>query len=162
MCAKYIEPYELWTPLKAKQSMRRKLFDNPACHLCYKEIEKENEVREAEEEEKREEEEHRRKEEEEENPEFKCDLCTASNNFQSTYSYGAPLTFSSCARCGIRICSGCTNQVPDNYDVPKGSDLFGGVCKKCYEGIVREQADKWDRECKDKYDWPNPYRNGED
>ena len=137
--------------------MRRKLFDNPACPQCYEEIEKENEELRTEEEEK-EEEEKRRKEEEEKNPEFKCDLCTASSNYKSTYSYGAPLVFSACPRCGRKVCSGCMSEVPDVYDPPDGHDYFGGVCKICYEDIMRELATKWDRENSEKRDWPNPYR----
>ena len=52
MCTKFIEPYEPWTPLKAKQFMRSKLFDKPACPQCYEEIKKENEEKRAEEEER--------------------------------------------------------------------------------------------------------------
>ena len=69
---------------------------------------------------------------------------------------------SACSRCGIDICSGCTLSVPDNYDVPDGSDWSGGVCVNCYEGLVREQADNWDRKYKDECDWPNPYRSEEE
>ena len=50
LCTQHIEPYEPWTPLKAKQFMRSKLFDNPACPQCYEEIKQENEEKRAEEE----------------------------------------------------------------------------------------------------------------
>lgn len=151
MCTQYIEPYEQWWSGKWHRSKKRKLFDNPACPKCYDEIEKESEDKKAEEEEKREKEEHI-KEDEEQNPKFKCNLCTASGNFQSTYSIGAPLVFTNCPKCGRSVCTNCI----------VSSDMYeNSVCKNCYDQLLNEKAEKWDRECKDKRDWPNPYRSDE-
>ena len=148
-CTKFIEPSKPWTPNEAKLYMKRKLFDNPACPQCHDEIEKENNDKNAQEEEKREEEEHR-KEDEEQNPKFKCSLCTASGNFQSTYSIGAPLVFSSCPKCGRSVCTNCMVST-EMYE--------SSVCKSCYDQLLNEKANKWDREYKDICDWPNPYRS---
>lgn len=54
------------------------------------------------------------------------------------------------------------SEAPDAYDSSDGDDYFGGVCKICYEDIMRELADKWDRENSEKCDWTNPYRIEED
>ena len=51
-CTQYIEPYEPWSPIKARRFMSgnfRNLFNYPACPKCYDEIERENEENRAEE-----------------------------------------------------------------------------------------------------------------
>lgn len=130
--------------------MRDKLLEH--CPKCHQEVEKENEELRAEEEQQKQEE--QRMEEMKKEKNYVCIICGDYHYEEESYiGRGLRKSFSNCPRCGRSVCSICTSY----------TDMYGDVvCKICYEDLLNEKAEEWDREYKDECDWPNSYRVEED